>query len=652
MFNRIDYNRSANLGIKFKRSIYKQKQNVRDSLKKILVMSPNIFKRRNKSKDYNIRLYNLGFRKRTISDLLKIAESGSLNNQVNYELAMWYANQRNENDARQCLKILEPLLEHEKTSQSIRETAIMISECYRLTGESNRAKEVLNQALTIEPHADLFLAYANLETVVFEKIVWINKALSINGLSSIDIDNYPKIFPLDRLKSKVTDKNKNHSMEYYPRVSVIIPAYNASKTIRTALNALKAQTWPNLEIIIVDDGSSDDTASIVNKYGLDNCRVNLIENEENWGPYVARNIALKIASGEFITCHDADDWSHPQMIEKQVMHLLNNPAIVGNTSEQVRATSELIFYRRDRYGRLITRNFPSFMFRRCEVTEVLGYWDSVRFSADHELIRRVKKVFGSDSIVNLNTGPLCFQREHSESLTSDPYFGSKGYYKGARKEYYEAQTFYHSNNSKLFYKYPQKVRPFPVPEPMWIKREYKPEGTRHFEKIIVSDFRIDGNLAIFNLASINACLKDSDRVGVVQMYRYDMDPKLVIHSKIRKLIDGERLQVLVYGEKITCDCLYVNHFPALQVWQEYLPEIITNNLHVMVDQIPVVSKGNNNSEAITTCAMNLIKYFGQTGIWYPGESSIREVLLNNKEKDSYSLNIAPGDWPLVKEISK
>ncbi len=107
-----------------------------------------------------------------------------------------------------------------------------------------------------------------------------------------------------------------------PLVSILIPAYNAAdwmtETIHSALN----QTWTNTEIIIVDDGSSDQTLAVARRFEGD--RVKVI-TQANQGAAVARNTALQLAQGEFIQFLDADDLLAPNKIECQVKLLLEAP---------------------------------------------------------------------------------------------------------------------------------------------------------------------------------------------------------------------------------------------------------------------------------------------------------------------------------------
>jgi len=100
-----------------------------------------------------------------------------------------------------------------------------------------------------------------------------------------------------------------------PLVSICIPAYNAEKWIQSTLESAINQTWPNKEIIIVDDGSTDNTINIAKKYESSNIRV---IRQVNRGASVARNYALTFAQGDFIQWLDADDILAFNKIEKQI----------------------------------------------------------------------------------------------------------------------------------------------------------------------------------------------------------------------------------------------------------------------------------------------------------------------------------------------
>lgn len=113
-----------------------------------------------------------------------------------------------------------------------------------------------------------------------------------------------------------------------PLVSVIIPAYNAAAFIRQALDSVLAQVYKNLEVVVVDDGSQDDTAQIVKSIAITDARVTLLR-QSNQGVAAARNLAIEKSSGEFIAPLDADDIWHPKKLKRQIERMLNSGPTVG-----------------------------------------------------------------------------------------------------------------------------------------------------------------------------------------------------------------------------------------------------------------------------------------------------------------------------------
>ncbi len=109
-----------------------------------------------------------------------------------------------------------------------------------------------------------------------------------------------------------------------PLVSVIIPAYNAEPYLRRAIDSILVQTYPCIEIIVVNDGSTDGTIELVNSYK--NQPIHLI-SKVNGGMSSARNTGLRAAQGEFIAYLDADDYWMPAKITSQVTLLQNHPEI-------------------------------------------------------------------------------------------------------------------------------------------------------------------------------------------------------------------------------------------------------------------------------------------------------------------------------------
>ena len=106
-------------------------------------------------------------------------------------------------------------------------------------------------------------------------------------------------------------------------VSVIIPTYNRIKTLPKAIDSVLQQTYQMIELIIVDDGSTDGTEEYVSS--LDDNRVKYVRNERNLGPAAARNVGANIANGKYLAFQDSDDVWQEQKIEKQYNKIIENP---------------------------------------------------------------------------------------------------------------------------------------------------------------------------------------------------------------------------------------------------------------------------------------------------------------------------------------
>lgn len=111
-------------------------------------------------------------------------------------------------------------------------------------------------------------------------------------------------------------------------VSVVIPVYNAEKSIEDTIRSIKAQSYSNYEIILVDDGSADKSAEIIEKYICDNIR--FLRNDGK-GAALARNKGIEAARGRFISFIDADDLWDPQKLEKQLAFIEKHDAAFSFT---------------------------------------------------------------------------------------------------------------------------------------------------------------------------------------------------------------------------------------------------------------------------------------------------------------------------------
>ncbi|PYZ92541.1 glycosyl transferase [Salipaludibacillus keqinensis] len=119
-----------------------------------------------------------------------------------------------------------------------------------------------------------------------------------------------------------------------PVVSVITPSYNSAQYISETINSVLAQTYPDWEMIIVDDCSKDQTVQIIKDFQRKDNRIKLIQLEKNQGAAVARNTAIRASQGRFLAFLDSDDQWMPEKLEKQ-RHFMESNEIAFSFTQYV-----------------------------------------------------------------------------------------------------------------------------------------------------------------------------------------------------------------------------------------------------------------------------------------------------------------------------
>lgn len=285
----------------------------------------------------------------------------------------------------------------------------------------------------------LNLLYANHATSNPKlRLHFLNKYLAEFGLEIELEEGWGKDF-FHQIKSAQTPSKVDG-----PLVTVIMPAYNAERTIELAIGSLLNQTWQNLQIIVVDDSSTDATLQKAKDLAKRDPRVEVLSSPVNVGPYVCRNLGVLHTRGQWLTVHDADDWAFPDRIQQQVQALTagNALACTGrmlrmNEQGQITRPIAVASTSEDGYMRLC---FVSLMMQTAYFRNELGAWDSVRVGGDAELIDRLK-VLGT-TIKHL-CRPLMLCLDHEAGLTNNQAFGlydETGQTQPLRAEYKQAFT--------------------------------------------------------------------------------------------------------------------------------------------------------------------------------------------------------------------
>lgn len=596
------------------------------------------------------KLLSLGFTEAPLVELEEIATSSRdilARAQAARQLALWNMRLKTEDGFRTALKLIKIAREFAPDLDFRRKLAVSEVLCHHFMGENEAAKKAGDIAIGRgELHPDLLLALASTETSEDARLRFINRALALCNVPALALrpdDGSPAY-------NRLTCEENLPKIKDGPLVTVLIASYCAEDTLPTALRSLQEQTWQNIEVLVVDDCSPGlGTVNLVNELSMQDRRLSVIKMNENAGAYVARNRGLDEAKGKYITLHDADDWSHPLKIETQVRYMEANQTVLGTTTTQARAFSDLRFTRWTGAGRFIIPNVSSFMFRREVVKETFGYWDTVRFSGDSELIRRIRYTYGKESVVDLPHGPFSFQRDSDTSIVADAILGMNGFFFGARREYLHAQSHYRQKpNSVLKYTASITERPYPVPASMLPNSEEAISKQKHFSVVIAADLRGDARSLGVVLEEVQAAKSTGKTIAFFELQSYDL-----AHANIEKISPLARdalwdanVPILTFGDEAEADELVIIGAGGLQHVQRYLPKVQAAYARVMHVEISSMVENQDlhmDVKEIKNAGYNArgwfnvrsLKFYDMTGNVCPWEDSVEEGMVD------LNLGVAP-----------
>ena len=289
--------------------------------------------------------------------------------------------------------------------------------------------------------------------------------------------------PFDRLVVDVPDSLVVDDPDA-PLVTVIMSTFKPDQSFPTAVKSLLAQTWRNLEILIVDDCSPPEFDELLESVAASDPRIRLLRMPENGGTYRIRNHAIAQSHGSIIAFQDSDDWAHPERIARQVAPLLGQTPLVATSARALRVHSDMTSLRIG--SNSFRRGEASLMFRKDVVIETLGGFDEVRKAADTEFFERLTLVFGTDAFLYI-TKVLVMTQLTEGSLSRDEL--KFGWHHGSRSLYAESRRYWHRQiaagreSPRL---QPGAPRRIPAPSRILTGRDPAPSTC---DVLVVSDWR-------------------------------------------------------------------------------------------------------------------------------------------------------------------
>lgn len=207
-------------------------------------------------------------------------------------------------------------------------------------------------------------------------------------------------------------------------VSVVMPVYNALPWLKEAVDSILSQTYPNLELVVVDDCSTDGSLAVLNEYAQRDSRVRVIENAVNSGVPASLNKGIELSRGTYIARMDADDISEPQRLEVQAAHLESHPecGVVGSWIHRMRQKGDVrlkTFPEHDQDLKLMLMfeccfSHPAVMIRKSALKDLAHIYDEMfRSAQDYELWSRLQGTCDFYCI----QAPLLWYRELASSVS-------------------------------------------------------------------------------------------------------------------------------------------------------------------------------------------------------------------------------------------
>jgi glycosyltransferase involved in cell wall biosynthesis len=564
-------------------------------------------------------------------------------------MATWIANDASSAHANVAINCLELAAVISEKLVLDAHWGVLYVESLAVARQFHKAKTECLRIWNINKNVNLALAMSNLladdpeqlarspATRTKVRLEWINWTLKRYGLSPMTLADTE--LTLDSLCGSTTLPVRRG-----PLISIVMPVFNCENYLDTAVSSIRKQSWQDWELIIVDDASTDRSVAIANKLAAQDSRIIVIGNSTNRGIGATRCIALSKARGEFVTSHDADDWSHPEKLDLQVSALLRNDAQIANMSEHVRCTTDMRFNRRGRPGYYVADNYSSLMFRRQPVLDGVGYWDTVRAGEDSEYITRIEAMFGKHALGHLRTGPLLMARLHDQSSTASSEIGYGGYIYGARAEYNEAAADWLERSDRKI-PFLGGERAFAAPN---ILRSVRVRELR-FDVIIASDFRLEGGSTVSCAEEIKAQTRAGLRTGLVHIPKYEHNPDRKIDKKIRELVNGKTVEMVCFGETAFAEVGIFRWPPALADRCLLLPSLKVGTLKVIYNQSDRRRTEDEPGSlySVTAVDKEAQRLFGAPPVWHPIGPTARSYL----EVHSGDVNVDPNDWVNVIDLN-
>jgi hypothetical protein len=442
--------------------------------------------------------------------------------------------------------------------------------------------------------------------------------------------------PFDRLATAGVPR-----VAHPERITVIVTSYRPGTGLVTAVRSLLAQSWANLEVLIVDDASPPGHEAVLDRCRAMDPRVRVVELPVNGGTYAARNTGLDLAVGDYVTFQDSDDWSHPRRLERQVEPLLADATVLATTSAGLRVTDDLLLTRLGRpHNR--TLNPSSLMVRRDAAVARVGYFDTVRKAADSEYLERIRAALGDDAVVHLKD-PYALIRLSADSLSRDEV--REGWLHPSRAAYSSAYQAWHRRLAAG----EERLRPIgrPVRAPFAAPARLRGPADRpanRYDVAFLGDWRVLGETQRAMLDELLALRACGRRVGLIHVegFRLASGRRLPLCRPAQELVNARAADHLLLPDEADVGLLVVRDPSVLQFASHTPSRIRVGRAVVLTDRPPSRADGTERWYVPADCSRTVTALFSVQPLWCPVGRPVRDALA--AELDPAQLSALDVPW--------